>query len=128
MFRPPTHFYGKTAQTEQHIQLSGTIVNETLKAILFLVEGVDGRAVPEHLQKSIWLPISQVPKTMRQSHLHTNMPDILHVKEWIWKQKINDSWDGEDPSQQAEDDVSREQAIDPDEYDDLIDDEEGPPF
>lgn len=89
--------FSRPQAVEAPIQISGYIITETLKAILVDVRMIGEREIPEHLQKQIWLPLSQVPKTLRQSHI-SEEKDILHVSAWIWGQKLQDTWNGKDPS------------------------------
>lgn len=103
------------------IQLSGKIVTETPKVMRFLLERVADRDVPQGKQISIWVPLSQILKLLRQP-AHSTDQDVIHISEWIWKQKLADYWDGQDPS------LSKgEDELDPlDELDDL--DDLDPPF
>lgn len=124
-FAPTTRSYGKTAQMQETVQLSGIIVTETLKAILLQVHMVGDRDIPEHLRKDVWFPISQVPKTLRQSHV-SDEKDILHVSAWIWGRKVEDDWKGKDPSLSSPpSQVDEEQSL---EDDDPFFDEEAPPW
>ena len=106
------------------IQLSGFILAETGKAMKFEVQMVEDRDIALCNQKQIWLPLSQVTKILRQPP-NAQEQDVIHVSAWIWGQKIQDSWDGEDPSRMAD---SEETLGDPDEYDQYVDEEEGPPW
>lgn len=106
------------------IQLSGKIVTETPKAMRFFLEMVADRDVPQDKQISIWVPLSQIPKLLRQS-AHSTDQDVIHISEWIWKQKLADHWNGQDPSLSKGEDALDE--LDPlDELDDM--DDLDPPF
>lgn len=103
------------------IQLSGKIVTETSRAMRFFLEMVADRDVPQGKQISIWVPLSQIPKLLRQP-AHSTDQDVIHISEWIWKQKLADHWDGQDPSlSEGEDEL--DPLDDPDDLDDL-----DPPF
>lgn len=106
------------------VQLSGKIVTETPKAMRFFLEMVADRDVPQGKQISIWVPLSQIPKLLRQP-AHSTDQDVIHISEWIWKQKLADHWNGQDPSlSKGEDEL--DPLGDLDELDDL--DDLGPPF
>ena len=116
-------------QANKTIQISGKIFGETLKAIRFHVEKVGETDISLDNQKTLWFPLSQIPKMLRQPP-SAQEQDILHVNEWLWKQKVQDDWKGKDPAQEDLTAVDLEQALaeDPSDYDDIIDEEEGPPF
>lgn len=112
-------------QADTFVNLQGAITAETAKAILFLVESVRGIGVEPEYQKSIWIPISQVKQIVRHAP-GKDEKDSLVVKEWIWNAKVEDTWQGKSPETMgAQESISEE---DLDDYDNIVDLEEGPPF
>lgn len=98
-------------QANKTIQISGKIFGETLKAIRFHVEKVGETDVSLDNQKTLWFPLSQIPKMLRQPPASQEQ-DILHVNEWLWKQKVQDDWKGKDPTEDEGDQVALEQDLD----------------
>lgn len=112
---------------DKFINLSGKILGETAKAIRFSVEGVAGKRLGQSQYRTVWLPLSQVNSIVHQPP-HSTEDDTLKVSEWIWKQKIEDSWSGQDPRNFGSSPTDEELGLDEDEYDQYVDEEEGPPF
>lgn len=79
------------------VALSGIIQGETAKAIRFEIHAIGEQELPEDKIKQAWFPLSQVPKTLRQSHISEDMVDCLWVKDWIWRAKLDELWDGIHP-------------------------------
>lgn len=110
------------------IQLSGKILGETTKAVRFSVEGVAGFGLSQNSFRTVWLPLSQIKAIVRQPPASSE-DDTLEVSEWIWRQKIEDSWGGNDPVKAGTSEVDLEQADDLDDLEDLEDyDDEVPPW
>lgn len=79
------------------VVLSGIIQGETAKAIRFEIHAIGEQELPEDKIKQAWFPLSQVPKTLRQSHISPDMNDCIWVKDWIWRAKLDELWDGIHP-------------------------------
>ena len=107
------------------IQLSGKILGETTKAVRFSVEGVAGFGLSQNLFRTVWLPLSQIKTIVRQPPASPE-DDTLEVSEWIWRQKIEDSWGGNDPVKAGTSEVDLEQADDLEDLEDY--DDEVPPW
>jgi len=110
---------------DKFINLSGKILGETAKAIRFSVEGVAGKRLGQSQYRTVWFPLSQVNSIVHQPP-HSTEDDTLKVSEWIWKQKIEDSWGGNDPVKAGTSEVDLEQADDPEDLGDY--DDEVSPF
>lgn len=96
---------------DKFIAVSGKILGETTKAIRFSVEKVVDTTLHHTQYKSIWLPLSQVNTIVRQPP-HSPEMDTLKISEWIWKQKVDDSWNGKDPRNAGSSQVDEEQGLD----------------
>lgn len=70
----------RTSQPTEYIRLEGSIRRETDKAILFDVHVVDDREFEEHEQRSIWFPVSQMNKIMRNKGMER---DWIEVAKWL---------------------------------------------
>ena len=104
------------------VTLHGHIMTETCKAALFFVQAVGKAEIEAEHCKYIWLPLSQINKIIRHAP-NTDERDSLEVKEWIWRSKIEDHWNGNSPEKLGSSEVDLEQDLDEAEYP-----EEGPPF
>lgn len=84
-------------QPEKYVVLQGTKFAETDKAVRFYVKAVGGEAIPQSLWKSLWLPLSQIKSMLTAAPGSDDLDEVM-VKEWIWKAKIQDDYEGKDPT------------------------------